>query len=1085
MKQKIKQAFNNVSKYCLAAADDVKRIGVRAGLLLPLMMVGASCTDIALRDADAYSTDVASRQQSVSVNTTWVKNDAGMTTVDNGTTYTFTASSTGVLKVYSGGSDIPVTAGQTNNITITTRLVAATVGAGTMTFNAFDSAGAYLGSVSIPNQTLNAPTSAGGTQTFSVSVPSGSTAYLQLVADWGGSTSTGKVEIGKAVTSEVPSTGTTYTTYWAPNSANMVKVDNGTSVTLSAGTGGLSAYSGSDMPVTAGQTNRITISLRVAGGTARSGTMAFNAFDSAGNYLSGVFIASQPMAAPTPTFGSRTFDVSVPSGSTARLQLVPTWDNAVSGDAVELKEDVTVGSGSGGGGGGGSTPGWSQVQVHGGGWMTGMVTGPNGQVYGRADVGGAYRWNGTTSKWEQLVTGTGVPNPRAADYDIESLTVAPGDGNVLYMAAGADINNATGRILRSTNAGSTWSDPGTRRFKIAGNEEWRWGGERLSVDPANTNIVMFGTRREGLWRSTDGGVNWVQQTGVPLGASPKGVSFTVFKPGTAVGGVSQQAYVGVAGDANAGVYRTTNAGATWTKVSGTLIASGATPRHAQMVSVGGVWKLYVAVNGSPSKVLEFTDATVRDITPAFSGQFSTVAVNPSNTRQIFVGDEGVRSQKMWRSTDGGITYQALDVSIWGDTAKDPWINASDIAGWMSTGAFAFDTNGTLWFAEGMGMWRANNLTVAAPGPFQWNFTSDGIEELVANFAVKPTGKSLVTTSWDRGLWRHSSPSTGGAVQLLPADPANGKKGFGSGWDVTASPTDPNFLVAILDDHQNRYDLDPRRASGYSSDGGATWTRFPALVNKGCNTGCTAYNYLPNMRFGNIAVSANNNNNIVWVPSNLMTAEIYYSTDRGTTWQAATLNSRAASDFLHPNHYLKRKILVADPSTAGVFYALGGNNDTGNAILWKSTNSGATWNKVATTGFRAGYWDFRFNSKLVAASGRLYALPGRTDDASRPYFSSGDGGVTWTMHESLLDTHGIAVSAPTTSGGNRTFYAYGKTSTSTHGLYRSTDLGVSWTRLADYPNNWHQAVTSVAGDPDDSKKVYLGFVGGGWVTYTAP
>jgi hypothetical protein len=1073
MKQEARNPFDT--------ASELKRIGVRAGLLLFLMMGGASCSDLAPRDAGADSTDVASRQQGVSVNTTWDKNDAGMSAVDDGTAYTFTASPTGALKVYSGGN-IPVTAGQTNTITLTTKLVAATVGAGTMAFNAFDSAGTYLGSVSIPGQALNAPGPAGGTQTFSVSVPSGSTASLQLVADWGGSTSTGKVQVWKAVTSEVPSTGTAYTTYWAPNSANMTQVDNGASVTLTAGTGGLSAYSGHDMRVTAGQTNTLTLSLRVAGGTARSGTMAFNAFDSAGNYLGGVSIPSQPMAAPTSAFGSRTFDVPVPSGSTARLQLVPTWDNAVSGDAVELKEDVTVGGGGGGGGGG--TPGWSHVQVHGGGWMTGMVTGPGGKVYGRADVGGAYRWNGLTSKWEQLVTGTGVPNPRTSDYDVESLAVAPGDGNVLYMAVGADIVNATGRILKSTNAGSTWSDPSTRRFKISGNEDWRWGGERLSVDPANTNIVMFGTRREGLWRSTDGGVSWAQQTGVPLGASPRGVSFTVFKPGTAVGGVSQQAYVGVAGDANAGVYRTTNAGATWTKVSGTLIASGATPRHAQMVSVGGVWKLYVAVNGSPSKVLEFTDATVRDITPAFSGQFSTVAVNPSNTNQIFVGDEGVRSQKMWRSTNGGLTYQALDVSIWGDTARDPWINASDIAGWMSTGAFAFDTHGTLWFAEGMGMWRAHHLTVAAPGPFQWNFTSDGIEELVANFAVKPAGRPLVTTSWDRGLWRHPSPSTGGAAQLLPVDPANGKKGFGSGWDVTASPTDPNFLVAILDDHQDRYDLDPRRASGYSSDGGATWTRFPALVGKGCNTGCTAYSYLPNMRFGNIAVSANNNNNIVWVPSNLFTAEIYYSTDKGATWQAATLNGRATNDFLHPNHYLKRKILVADPSAAGVFYALGGNNDTGNAILWKSTNAGATWNKVAATGLRAGYWDFRYNSNLVAASGRLYALPGRTDDASRPYFSSADGGVTWTMHEQLLDAHGLAVSAPTTGGGNRTFYTYGKTSTSAHGLYRSTDLGASWTRLAGYPNNWHQAVTSVAGDPDDSRKVYLGLVGGGWVTYTA-
>jgi polyisoprenoid-binding protein YceI len=40
---------------------------------------------------------------------------------------------------------------------------------------------------------------------------------------------------------------------------------------------------------------------------------------------------------------------------------------------------------------------WSAVTTMGGGWVTGMVTGPTGEVYSRTDVGGAYRWDEAAS----------------------------------------------------------------------------------------------------------------------------------------------------------------------------------------------------------------------------------------------------------------------------------------------------------------------------------------------------------------------------------------------------------------------------------------------------------------------------------------------------------------------------------------------------------------------------------------------------------------------------------------------------------------------------------------------------------------
>jgi hypothetical protein len=88
-------------------------------------------------------------------------------------------------------------------------------------------------------------------------------------------------------------------------------------------------------------------------------------------------------------------------------------------------------------------------------------------------------------------------------------------------------------------------------------------------------------------------------------------------------------------------------------------------------------------------------------------------------------------------------------------------------------------------------------------------------------------------------------------------------------------------VAVLDDHQDASGraYPDRKASAFSTDAGATWTRFAALARGTAPA---------DMMFGNIAVSAGNNDNLVWTPSNLPVAKAYYTRDRGATWLPSTL-----------------------------------------------------------------------------------------------------------------------------------------------------------------------------------------------------
>ncbi|GCE22134.1 WD40/YVTN/BNR-like repeat-containing protein [Dictyobacter kobayashii] len=164
---------------------------------------------------------------------------------------------------------------------------------------------------------------------------------------------------------------------------------------------------------------------------------------------------------------------------------------------------------------------WKQLKIGGGGFVTGIAIHPTvpGLMYIRTDVGGAYKL-GPNDTWQQLITSSAVPNPTGSDYNVESLAVSKTNAQTLYLAVGNDLSNQTGRILKSTNQGQTFTDNGQRWF-MGGNADYRTGSERLAVDPNNDNVVYFGSREQGLWVTTDGGTTWTQvpTSSVPVGSA--------------------------------------------------------------------------------------------------------------------------------------------------------------------------------------------------------------------------------------------------------------------------------------------------------------------------------------------------------------------------------------------------------------------------------------------------------------------------------------------------------------------------------------------------------------------------------------
>src|SRR6185437_11824024 len=129
---------------------------------------------------------------------------------------------------------------------------------------------------------------------------------------------------------------------------------------------------------------------------------------------------------------------------------------------------------------------------------------------------------------------------------------------------------------------------------------------------------------------------------------------------------------------------------------------------------------------------------------------------------------------------------------------------------------AFDplVQGKLWTSDGVGVWNTN-LPQTANGLITWNSQSAGIEQLVANEIIVPPGGHPVLASWDRPFVYEANPDSFASSY----GPVNGK--FAAGWSLDYASSEPSFVVGIADWWGNE-------ESGYSTNGGQTWSLFPTM-----------------------------------------------------------------------------------------------------------------------------------------------------------------------------------------------------------------------------------------------------------------
>jgi hypothetical protein len=215
---------------------------------------------------------------------------------------------------------------------------------------------------------------------------------------------------------------------------------------------------------------------------------------------------------------------------------------------------------------------WSDANIGAGGFLDGVFFDQNnsGVMYARTDIGGLYKTTNGGNNWTPLLDWVGNGNGTSgAEMQVLGFAIDPENSNNIYALTG-------GGVLYSTDGGESGGVPGSSNWALAtgstttnGNGADRAAGERIAVDPYDSNIVIEGSNTvNGLYESTNAGHSFSVVSSFPSAS----VSTIAFDPyGGTVNTPTQTILVGVASSASgSNLYKTTG-GATgaWSVIGGT------------------------------------------------------------------------------------------------------------------------------------------------------------------------------------------------------------------------------------------------------------------------------------------------------------------------------------------------------------------------------------------------------------------------------------------------------------------------------------------------------------------------------------
>jgi len=227
---------------------------------------------------------------------------------------------------------------------------------------------------------------------------------------------------------------------------------------------------------------------------------------------------------------------------------------------------------------------------------------------------------------------------------VNIVHVDPSNPNTIYLGAPA------GGIWKSTNNGNTWTPLTDELPQI--------GVSGIAIDYSNSNVIYIATGDKdagdsysvGVYKSIDGGLTW-NPTGAMGGSNPSSAGDIIIHPTN-----NQILWCAT----NNGIYKTTNAGASWAQVQtgnfsqGNIRLKPGDPTTVYAVSNN---RFYRSTNTGTS----FTQITTG--LPTNSGRL-LLDVTPANAEYVYIlsANTSYGFQGIYRSINSGINFTVRNAS---------------------------------------------------------------------------------------------------------------------------------------------------------------------------------------------------------------------------------------------------------------------------------------------------------------------------------------------------------------------------------------------------------------------------------------